>query len=285
MDYYGFLLESSDDGFIAQNRIGLGVNDEALGLETGICFFDSRTMTVRNNRVANGTFDGIHLIAPTTRSIRITENSTFSNGDAGIRIFNPGPTISVNDFQDVDSGPNEDQNYPVLNFAATSGNSLQVGGTLNSVPNRRFRVEIFDNATGHPSGYGEGEEFVGGFDLKTDGNGDATFDRVFPHVPLGGPITATATDERGETSEFSLISNPFERPPITDLEVSGTVSRITFTTVSGLTHTVESTPILTIPESWAAATPPISGTGGTVTRKITNTLDNAVNFRIRVDVP
>ena len=54
-----------------------------------------------------------------------------------------------------------------------------------------------------PSGFGEGETFIGDATVITDGNGDATFTVVFAGVPAGEAITATATDIAGNTSEFS----------------------------------------------------------------------------------
>jgi hypothetical protein len=56
-----------------------------------------------------------------------------------------------------------------------------------------------------PSGYGEGETFIGLATVTTDGNGDAGFSTTLAgSAPNGHFVTATATDPAGNTSEFSL---------------------------------------------------------------------------------
>jgi hypothetical protein len=55
------------------------------------------------------------------------------------------------------------------------------------------------------SGYGEGEHFLGVQRVQTDSAGNASFLAAgFEPLPVGSFVTATATDEFGNTSEFSL---------------------------------------------------------------------------------
>ena len=130
----------------------------------------------------------------------ILSNFIFSNGGLGIDLFPGG--VTANDAGDGDTGANGLQNFPVLT-SATSG-SIDIEGSLNSTANTQFTLEFFSNAACDPSGFGEGENFLGSTDVTTDGTGNASFMATFPTtVPPGDFITATATDPDNNTSEFS----------------------------------------------------------------------------------
>ena len=136
----------------------------------------------------------------------ILGNSIFGNAGLGIDLeFDGDPNcVEPNDNCDVDTGPNNLQNYPVLTSAVSGGGNTTIQGSLNSAPNTTFRTEFFDNTQCDPSGNGEGETFIGSTDITTDGNCNATIDVTFPvTVQSGHVITATATDPSGNTSEFS----------------------------------------------------------------------------------
>ena len=75
---------------------------------------------------------------------------------------------------------------------------------LNSAANSEYKIEFFSSPVCDPSGNGQGRTFVGSVMVMTDGNGDAGFMASFPVAAAPGPaIAATATDDRGATSEFS----------------------------------------------------------------------------------
>jgi titin len=105
------------------------------------------------------------------------------------------------------NGGNDDQAFPVLTSATTDGSSTTVEGTLASTSSTSFRVEIFANAVCNPSGYGEGERFLGALTVTTDADGNATFSFTAPiGVNPGQFVAATATDPTGNTSEFSACT-------------------------------------------------------------------------------
>jgi len=90
-------------------------------------------------------------------------------------------------------------------FVTASGD-LRVVGTYDSVPfSHTYRIEFFANQACDPSGYGEGERFLGFADLTTDVAGRVVIDitNAQSGVGAGQFVTATATDEAGNTSEFS----------------------------------------------------------------------------------
>jgi len=143
----------------------------------------------------------------------ILGNSIFSNAGLGIDLeFDGDPNcIEPNDNCDVDTGPNNLQNYPVLTSAISGGGSIFIQGSLNSTPSTTFRVEFFDNVQCDPFGNGEGQTFIGSANIPTDGSCNATINVTLPvNVQSGHVITATATDPTGNTSEFSacVVVNP-----------------------------------------------------------------------------
>ena len=150
--------------------------------------------------------------------IQITDNHIFANGTLGIDLGDLG--VTANDFLDPDSGPNNLQNFPLLNSSSISGANeaakspqLQpdaaatVLGTLNSTPNTAFTVHWYFGtgqcANNQPSTRPLVTGKVPG--VITDANGNAPFTVNFelPAGIDGGMINCTATDSQGNTSEFS----------------------------------------------------------------------------------
>ncbi|PYK26753.1 MAG: hypothetical protein DME59_06690 [Verrucomicrobia bacterium] len=71
-------------------------------------------------------------------------NSIFSNAGLGIDLeFDGDPNcIEPNDNCDVDTGPNNLQNYPVITSVISGGGSTNIQGSLNSAANTIYRVEF-----------------------------------------------------------------------------------------------------------------------------------------------
>jgi hypothetical protein len=89
------------------------------------------------------------------------------------------------------------------------GRSVIIYGVLVSAPNTKFRLEFFSNLTCDPSGYGEGQAFIGFANVKTNRLGVGIFKFTLPaSLPKGWSITSTATDPGGNTSEFSRCVSP-----------------------------------------------------------------------------
>jgi len=136
----------------------------------------------------------------------ILGNSIFGNAGLGIDIVElNGPFgVTPNDPGDADGGGNNRQNFPVLSSATTTGSAVTVRGTLNSTAAANFRIEFFASQAADPSGFGEGQRFLGFSTVTTDGAGNASFNvQLSASVPAGQVITATAIDPAGNTSEFS----------------------------------------------------------------------------------
>jgi hypothetical protein len=161
---------------------------------------------IMNNTIAFNALNGITVIAsPLIIGNSILSNSIHDNGRLGIDLGNNGP--SLNDNSDTDVGPNNLQNFPLINAEKSFYNPalIQVWGSLDSQPNRSYKIQAFSNKLADPSGYGEGHIFIGEKIVTTDANGHVDFH--FPamlNTPVGDIITATATDlVTNDTSEFS----------------------------------------------------------------------------------
>ncbi|MGD2175184.1 MAG: right-handed parallel beta-helix repeat-containing protein, partial [Candidatus Brocadiaceae bacterium] len=152
------------------------------------------------NTVAWNEGDGLRIISDSRW--RLSRNSIYANSGLGVELEEDGPT--PNDEGDADEGANDLQNYPVLSAASSDGASTKIAGTLNSTPNAGFTIEFFANEEVDPSGYGEGQRYVGSTTVTTDADGEAAFEVILP-VAVEEPdlITATATSAEGHTSEFS----------------------------------------------------------------------------------
>ena len=156
---------------------------------------------------------------PTADTISILGNSIYANGDLGIDLVGGNEDVfgvTANDGNgDDDSGANELQNFPEIAAATSGTHYTSVNGTLRSVEGSSFRIEFFSNASPDPSGFGEGQSFLGFADVVTDLSGRVTFSAHLPVVSVGDCICATATDPNGNTSEFSTcIPVTSNRPPV-----------------------------------------------------------------------
>lgn len=169
--------------------------------------------TVTNNVIAFNGAAGVAVgLDATDRSSgnRISANSIYDNGGLGIDLGSDG--ITLNTACGADQGPNLLQNFPVLTSTDRSGPSVRVQGALNGAPSSTFLLEFFTNRSCDPSGYGEGQRFLGSAEVTTDASCDANFDVALPGpAPPGWFITATATDAAGNTSEFSACQ-PLGKP-------------------------------------------------------------------------
>ena len=172
----GVLVEA-DNSIIQGNLIGLKKDGSALG----------------NSR------DGVRI--DDGEGNRIKQNAISFNGGLGIDLNGDG--ITANDASDLDSGPNDLQNKPVIGRATTGGAGTTIKGSLNSIPNKTFTVEFYAN----PAGESEGLIFLGEQSVTTDASGKAAFTfKPQTKVPRGQLVTATASTPSAlstNTSEFS----------------------------------------------------------------------------------
>ncbi len=127
---------------------------------------------------------------------------------------NLGP--DANDPGDTDTGSNSLINFPVINSADQNNLNLSVNFDLDALdsPTNQYRIEFFSNDTADPSGYGEGQTYLG-FVTVSPGNNQIANLTLPANTNLTGKVlsaTTTAIDGTtasgfGSTSEFSLASS------------------------------------------------------------------------------
>ncbi len=164
-----------------------------------------------SNKSAAG-YDGIYIASGTGNAIlgNSIHGTVATGGGLGIDLGTNG--VTVNDSGDGDTGANNLQNFPVLDWAVTNGtDTITVSGSLNSAASSYFRIEFFANASADASGYGEGQIYLGFVNVTTNASGNATFSTTLSGVatPVGYAISATATRSNvtfttfTDTSEFA----------------------------------------------------------------------------------
>lgn len=214
----GIHLSTGTGNLIAGNIIGQdgsanprGNGDPAANIGFGIGLFDDGNMASQNtisysgysgieiqgsgnvasgNKIHHNHMFGVTVLSGTGNTL--SENSIYDNGSLGIDLatFPSGPdNVALNDPADADSGPNDLLNFPEF----TAGTTAVVG---TACPN--CTVEVFVAAM-DPSGYGEGKTFITAVAADASGDFEAPLGSTF----ICARITATATDEAGNTSEFS----------------------------------------------------------------------------------
>jgi hypothetical protein len=145
---------------------------------------------------------GPNSLFPGNATLAILSNAIFSNGGLGIDLGDDG--VTPNDACDTDTGPNNLQNFPLITAAGISPSGVIIEGRLDSSPNTSYLLQFFSNSVPDPSGFGEGEQFIGSASVTTSGDCNASFTIILPaSVSAGQFITATATDPDNNTSEFS----------------------------------------------------------------------------------
>jgi len=127
-----------------------------------------------------------------------------------------------------------------------------VHGILKSAPNTTYDIDIFESpsCTPRPRDLLQSAFYLGTQQVTTDGSGDAPFDLLVSdnNAPSQPPISMTATDPSGNTSEFAqnviYDSTPRSGPPAGGVTVSLTGTHfvngavVTFGGVAGTTPAV-----------------------------------------------
>ncbi len=170
----------------------------------------------------------------------ILGNSIYANGGLGIDLDGGG--VTENDPGDADGGTNNLQNFPEIQSADYDEESGQIAVTylVDTDPANAtypLRIEFFQaDSDGQ-----EGAAFLGSdsyAESDWDGCGAAPCAKTITFTPLA-PVTradhvlATATDDEGNTSEFSVPSQalPVELAAF-EAAVDGQAVRLTWRTVS-----------------------------------------------------
>jgi hypothetical protein len=245
----------------------------------------------------NGTADanggGVLMLGAGRINNAVRGNSIYANTSNGslpergraINLENAGPV--PNDPLDADDGGNHDQNFPLVSSAAPNGSGgTHVTGVLDSAPSTMYSLDFYSDpgCVSRTKDFTEARIYLGSTDVTTNGGGHATFDVDLPvAIQAGDPVTATATDPAGNTSELSprLIWSiaPASGPPAggTAVTIAGTSfadgAAVTFggapataITVVGPMQITASTPTLSAGVAYDVAVVNTDGTNGTLVK-------------------
>ncbi len=135
------------------------------------------------NLIAFNDQNGVFVASGTGNAIG--QNSIFGNTRFGI---------------DLGPGANKNQPAPVVSGIQKTALGLKITGTLTAAPSTAYTVEFYANDQSDPSG----RYYLGAAIVHTNANGTGSFTFNSPPPPNGANfVTATATDQGGNTSEFS----------------------------------------------------------------------------------
>jgi len=243
------------NGLIATQNIEIesGCNDNQVG----------GTGANEGNRIAfNQTYAGVRVRPGALRNA-IRGNAIFSNAALGIDLEAANP--SLNDACDGDAGANQQQNFPVLTKAAVTSSGITIQGDLNSTAGQTYGVDFFASPLADPSGYGEGEVYLGSAQVSIPAGPSCSQHFVVGlarSIPPGWVVTATATDAAGNTSEFSAAAatEPYPALAIAPLPASATIQLSWTNSATGYVLTTATN--LVPPVLWTSVTnAPVSSNG------------------------
>ena len=200
----GNFIGTDTSGTVAIGNVKSGINIQANNVIVGGSEPGEANIIAFNG--TQGQHDAGILVSYQFKKNAILSNSIFSNAGPGIDLSNlsVGDGVTQNDQCDTDVGSNDLQNFPVLTSVILQGSNTIIEGSLNSVANKNYRIEFFSNEEIDPTQYGEGKFYLGYTNVTTDGNCNVDFSVSLPVIVFPNYyVTATATDENNNTSEFS----------------------------------------------------------------------------------
>lgn len=203
----GVGLLQANDNLIENNFIGTDASASAcLGnFKDGVRIEDAVGNRVVHNTITCNSRAAISILGASLNN-RVSENAIFDNGALGIDLNGDG--VTFNDPSDLDTGPNDLRNFPIITSIEETDGGLLVSGVLPTLMPQLQTIEIY-RAMPDPSGYGEGGQFLvqakpdaeGRFSVLMPASGGAN--QLVRPLTNGDQLTATAIDIAGNTSEFS----------------------------------------------------------------------------------
>ena len=216
---HGIQLWGGSNNVILGNRIGTdaagaaALGNYAGGINSGFSFTlpaDNQigsTAPGAGNIIAYNGSSGVAMNNTLRTSVR--GNSIFRNreisGFPGTGIDLDHDSLTPNDDGDVDAGSNDLLNYPLIRAVTVGPGTTRLEGAYRGAADTAVTLDFYWNSCNfRPRDPVQGEHHFVQFLVVTDANGFAEFDGTFGVViPAGAPVSATATDTDGNTSEFS----------------------------------------------------------------------------------
>jgi len=198
----GNFIGTDRTGSIPLGNLHYGIYGNASDLVIGGINPGEGNVIAFNGGGAGVFFAGTGSLHNRIRGNRIHDNATIAVDLAGSSTGS-GPT--PNDPGDADAGANGLQNYPLI-VSVDYGATTVVHATLDSKAGTTYDIDLYADpaCASRPSNVAQGRDYVGSTTATTDGSGHAVIDFTLPAALADGqPVTATATDPEGDTSEYS----------------------------------------------------------------------------------
>lgn len=231
----GIALDNNGGDLIQGNRIGVGADGRTIlgsnpgsGIDLTILPTSPvATQPLALNDTIGGTAAGAgNIIAgndsgitvrstygPAVTGITIRGNSIFANPKLGIDLTGTGQPLP---------------GYLFLTASSVSGGMETITGVFHGLPGATYGIDLFGNYAGagvSPTGFGQGQAYLGSTSVTTDSAGFAAFN---PSVPAPSTpfdaLSATSTGPDGNTSEFAANFPRAANADQADLSVTSTAS-------------------------------------------------------------
>jgi len=98
--------------------------------------------------------------------------------------------ITLNDFRDCETGPNNLQNFPYLNDAVNNGPTTIVFGKLSSSFNTQFVLDFYSSPACSQRGMGDRKTYLGSINVATSGR--FTSLEIIVHAAADDDVISTA---------------------------------------------------------------------------------------------
>lgn len=198
------------NNLIGSDRSGTLARPVNRGVNLGLAVSNANIGSVDLPNVIANASSGVGILVSNGSNNTVAFNR-FAGTSSPIDLAAAGGTVTANDLDDVDSGPNGLQNFPVIQSVQRISGGLRVQGTLdvpvatNNVP---YILSFYANSSCAASGNGAGERFLANFQaFFTQGSGESFSIDVLTQdlLPAGTQLTAAATGTEG-SSELSACA-------------------------------------------------------------------------------
>ena len=184
-------------GFAAQGLAAMGNSVGGIRASQSINNQIGDSSPGGSNWISNNGAVGIQVIGPSSSGNAIINNYITNHSFMQLDLGGDGPT--TNDVKDEDTGPNQLQNYPIIDVVGVSSSRTQISGKLESTPNSTFVLDLFAQIPGTIGNQADANLLV-----TTDSNGLANwlFEPAIA-IDLNSVVYATARNAAGSQSEIS----------------------------------------------------------------------------------
>ncbi len=152
------------------------------------------------NVIAWNQGDGIAIVGDDAVRNGIRYNSIHHNLGHGIDLNNDG--VTPPDQGDGDSGPNGLINQPLIGWAESCGGTTYIGGGRWSAAGT-YAHDLFANTECDPSGWGEGQTYIGWFYTVHADPGNYSYNVEIQGDLFGQFVSSNTTGNDASSSEFS----------------------------------------------------------------------------------